>query len=105
MNPRVRTARANDDFTLTLQFDNGETRRFDMRPHLDFGVFRELKDPSYFKTVRVAYGTVQWPHAQDICPDTLYLESVPCQDIESPRPLRRVPQPVAAPVAPPEALR
>ncbi|HIP45576.1 MAG TPA: DUF2442 domain-containing protein [Sulfurospirillum arcachonense] len=25
--------------------------------------------------VFVAYGTVAWPHEQDICPDTLYLDS------------------------------
>jgi hypothetical protein len=24
---------------------------------------------------KVEYGTVVWPHEQDICPDTLYLES------------------------------
>jgi hypothetical protein len=29
--------------------------------------------------VRIAYGTVQWPHEQDISPDTLYLESQPIE--------------------------
>ena len=40
-------------------------------------MFAELKDFSYFKQVRIAFGTVQWPHEQDISPDTLYLESTP----------------------------
>ncbi|MHB9028976.1 MAG: DUF2442 domain-containing protein, partial [Candidatus Latescibacterota bacterium] len=39
------------------------------------GVFQELKNIHYFKQVRGAYGTVAWPHEQDICPDTLYLDS------------------------------
>ena len=50
------------------------------RPYLDVGVFTELKDIGYFKQVRIALGTVQWPHAQDISPDTLYIESRPIQD-------------------------
>ena len=79
MNPRVARVRANDDYTLVLTFTNGETRRFDMKPYLDHGVFVELKDLAYFRSVRVALGTVQWPHEQDVCPDTLYEESVPCK--------------------------
>ena len=31
-------------------------------PYLELGVFAELKDFSYFKQVRIAFGTVQWPH-------------------------------------------
>lgn len=41
----------------------------------DFGVFSELKDPKYFCQVRVLDGTVFWPNEQDICPDTLYMDS------------------------------
>ena len=77
MNPRVKTVRANDDFTLVIRFENGETRVFDMKPYLDRGIFSELKDLSYFKAVRVAMGTVVWPHGQDVCPDTLYEGGVP----------------------------
>ena len=40
-------------------------------------MFAELKDFSYFKQVKIAFGTVQWPHEQDISPDILYLESTP----------------------------
>jgi len=35
-----------------------------------------LKDLNYFKQVTVAFGTVQWPHEQDISPETLYVEGV-----------------------------
>jgi hypothetical protein len=67
---------ANDDFSLELKFDDGMVKRFDARPYLDYEVFRELKDPNYFKQLSLAFGTVQWPREQDISPETLYLEGV-----------------------------
>jgi hypothetical protein len=73
---KVIAVTANHDFSLDLKFHDGSVKRFDARPYLDYDVFRELKDPGYFKQVRLAFGTVQWPHEQDISPETLYLESV-----------------------------
>ncbi len=78
MNPRVVTVRAHDDHSLTITFTNGEMRRFDTKPYLDQGVFRELRSLSYFKAVRPMLGTIQWPNEQDFCPDLLYEESIPC---------------------------
>jgi len=77
---RVIAVAANDDFSLDLTFNDGSVKRFDARPYLDYEFFRELKDPEYFKQVRVAFGTVQWPHEQDISPETLYLESIAVPD-------------------------
>ena len=74
---KVLAVKANRDFSLDLKFNDGSLRRFNVRPYLDLGVFTELKDLNYFKQVTIAFGTVQWPHEQDISPDTLYLESVP----------------------------
>ncbi|MCG2759755.1 MAG: DUF2442 domain-containing protein [Candidatus Delongbacteria bacterium] len=31
---------------------------------------------NYFKQVKAEDGTIVWTHEQDICPDTLYLDSV-----------------------------
>jgi hypothetical protein len=67
---------ANDDFSLDIKFVDGSVKRFDVKPYLEYGVFKELKDKSYFKRAHVAFGTVQWPNEQDISPETLYLESV-----------------------------
>lgn len=47
---------------------------------LDFPVFRRLKDLKYFKEIKIAFGTVQWRHEQDISPDTLFLEGVEIHD-------------------------
>lgn len=76
MNPRVKTVHPDDDYILSIEFTNGEHGQYDCKPLLDFGVFSELKNLSYFKMVRVENGTVVWPHEQDICPDTVYLDTV-----------------------------
>jgi Protein of unknown function (DUF2442) len=73
---KVVEVRANDDFSLNLRFADGTAKRFNAKPYLEYEVFRELKDLAYFKQVGIAFGTVQWPHEQDISPETLYLESV-----------------------------
>ena len=75
MNPRVKEVIATDDYKLILTFKNEEKGIYDCSDLLDFGVFKEFKDINYFKQAFVAYGTVTWPHEQDICPDTLYLDS------------------------------
>ena len=77
MNPRVEAVQANADFTLSIVFTNGEARRFDVKPYLDKGIFRELRDPRAFKRVRPFLGSIQWAGGQDLCPDTLYEESEP----------------------------
>lgn len=71
---KVVSAKANDDFTLDIKFNDGSFKRFDVKPYLDYPVFRELKDLDYFKNIKIFFGTVQWENEQDIAPETLYLE-------------------------------
>ena len=75
MNPRVVSVKADDKYCLSVVFSNGESGIYRCAHLLDFGVFKELKDLSYFKRARVEDGTVAWPNEQDICPDTVYLDS------------------------------
>ena len=75
MNPRVQEVTPLEDYTLRLVFTNGERGLYNCSALLDFGVFKELRDKSYFRQVKAGHGTVTWPHEQDICPDTLYLDS------------------------------
>ena len=77
MNPRVRSVTPNPDYTLTLVFANGETRTFDVKPFMNAGIFKELKDLSLFNSVKPFLGSIQWKNGQDFCPDMLYLDSVP----------------------------
>ena len=76
MNPRIKEIKSTDDYKLVLLFTNNEQGIYDCSGLLEFGVFKELQDKNYFKQAKVVDGTVAWPHEQDICPDTLYLDSV-----------------------------
>jgi hypothetical protein len=75
MNPKAVNVIAQNDFTLLLTFANQERRLFDVKPYLDKGVFKELQNLSYFKTVKIVSGSVEWLNGQDLSYDTLYLKS------------------------------
>jgi len=77
MNPRVVKVKAGQDHLLKLTFEGGEERLFNVKPLLNKGIFKALKDPKAFNSVKVSYGTVEWKGGQDLCPDTLYEDSVP----------------------------
>ena len=81
--PKVVSVKPLDQFKLELAFESGERRIFDVTPYLDSGIFVELKDPAYFRSVQVAFGTVTWPNEQDFSPDTLWLESKPVAGAEA----------------------
>lgn len=76
MAPEIRTIKPVDGFRLRVTFKNGEVRFFDMRRFLDKGIFKELKNPRYFKKVRVITGGIEWPHEQDLSADTLYYRGI-----------------------------
>lgn len=80
---RVVRVKANDDYSLDVKFDDGTLKRFDAKPYLEHGIFKELRDLDYFKKVRVAFGTVQWPNEQDISPETLYMDGITIDDPDS----------------------
>jgi hypothetical protein len=75
MNPRVINVKPEKDFCLLLSFSNGEVKKFDVKPYLTVGIFRELQNLSIFNSVKPFLGSVQWANGADLCPDTLYLES------------------------------
>ena len=79
MNPRVKKVIPEENYILRVTFANGEVRKFDVKPYLDKGMFKELKNISAFRAVRPAFGTIQWRGGQDLCPDTIYEESVPAE--------------------------
>jgi hypothetical protein len=81
---KVVDVRANDDFTLDLRFSDGSVKRFDVKPYLKYDVFTELNDVRYFKKVKLAFGTIQWPNEQDIAPDTLFLEGTVLDSVNEP---------------------
>lgn len=44
MNPRVKDVKPNPDYIINLLFTNGEVRRFDVKPYLHKGIFKQLND-------------------------------------------------------------
>ena len=76
MNPRVENVIPDNNYTLHLWFTNGEEGILDMKPYLDKGIFKELKNEKMFNTVKPFIGTIQWANEADLCPDTVYLDSV-----------------------------
>ena len=73
----VVTVKADKDYRLHLEFENGEKRIFDMSPYLEKKPFTQLKGLPLFTMASVDYGTVVWPGNIDIAPETLYDRSVP----------------------------
>jgi hypothetical protein len=68
-----------ENYNLRLKFKNGEEKIFDMKPYLEKGIFKELKDESVFKTAKVSFDTVEWANEADIDPEILYKDSVVLQ--------------------------
>jgi hypothetical protein len=78
MNPRVKDVKPALGYTLLITFTNGEEKIFDVTPYLNYGNFKELKDKAVFNSVKPLLGSIQWVNGLDLCPDTLYLESIAC---------------------------
>jgi len=65
------------NFTLLLEFENGEHRRFEMAAYIDQKPWVRLKSGGAFQGAFVENGTVVWPGNIDIDPETLYEYSTP----------------------------
>ena len=85
----------NDDFTLTISFDNGEKRLYNVAPLLKPGtVFETFADINNFRRVYIddqhciawdinpdIDSNVIWNNKVDLCPDSCYVNSVPLQGV------------------------
>ena len=65
-----------DNYLLLLTFINGEKRQFDMKPYLDIGIFKELKDTRLFRTVKTNFDSIEWDNEADFDPEVLYQNSI-----------------------------
>lgn len=87
---KVVTVTANEDYTLTITFDNGEVRTYDMADNLRGPAFAPLRDMAVFQRVFVDdYGAIAWDidssvdsdivwsNRVDLCPDSCYIYSMP----------------------------
>lgn len=88
---RLTSVVPNDNYTLTLTFDNGEVRLYDVLPLMSSGsVFASLHNLSDFRRVyldednSIAWdidptvdSSVVWSNKLDLCPDSCYVDSTP----------------------------
>lgn len=72
--PHVLSAEVRGPYSLRLTFDDGSTKRVNLRPYLNGPVFEPVLDPGYFARVLVdsQLGTIVWPNGADFAPETLY---------------------------------
>lgn len=91
---RITDVVANDDYTLTISFNNDEKRLLDMSSVLKEGtVFEPFMDISNFRRVYLdsdhciswdidpnVDSNVVWNNKVDLCPDSCYIDSTPIDE-------------------------
>jgi hypothetical protein len=66
-----------EDYQLLLTFDNNKKGIFDMKPYLNKGIFKQLKDPKMFNTVRPYAGnSFAWANHADVAPESIFEKTV-----------------------------
>lgn len=69
---RIIDVKALNDYKILVIYQNGEQRIKDMKPYLEKGVFKKLKNEEFFKSVKVSFGTISWGEEIDLCADSIY---------------------------------
>jgi len=72
------------DYRIYVELEDGRKGIFDLKPYLDRGILRELREVTYFNQVSVLLGAVTWPNEQDIAPEALLAGMVPVEPENSP---------------------
>ncbi|GHV03579.1 hypothetical protein FACS1894211_16350 [Clostridia bacterium] len=73
---KIVKAEPKPDSLLRLTFSDGKEGIYDVKPILNFGRFAELKDVALFRSVRIADATIEWGNGADLCPESVYEETV-----------------------------
>ena len=71
---RVSDVEVLDGYRLRLGFSDGTHRIVDLAAELSGPIFEPLRDPGFFRQVRLddELGTVVWPNGADIAPEALH---------------------------------
>jgi hypothetical protein len=67
-----------EGYEVRVRFEDGLSADVDLSYLLDYGgVFEPLRDPDYFRRLRIddESATIAWPNDADIAPETLYLRA------------------------------
>ena len=71
----VKDVKPLDNYFLLLKFENEEEKIFDVKPYLNIGKFKELKDKTLFKSVKICFDSIEWANQLDLDPKLLYRNS------------------------------
>jgi len=71
----VKKVKPLNNYKLELTFENKEKKIFDVKPYLNIGLFKTLKDENIFNLVKVSYDSIEWPNGVDLDPEVLYEKS------------------------------
>lgn len=77
---KVTQVEALENYELNVVLSDGRCGIFTAGPYLDKGIFKELKDKDYFRTVRPAFGGIVWQGGQDFSADTIAYEMKQLQE-------------------------
>lgn len=63
-----------ESYKLAITFEDDKKKMVDLSEHIGNGIFKKLRDISYFKTVKFDedLDTIVWDNGADISPDFLY---------------------------------
>ena len=77
--PKIKHVVGTENHTLIVAFDNGETKQYDVGKLFENSMFSPLKDPAFFKNVRVEPGgyAVYWNENIDISEYELWKNGIP----------------------------
>ncbi|SLM30427.1 conserved hypothetical protein [Desulfamplus magnetovallimortis] len=67
----VKVSKPLPDYKVFVEIEDGRKGIFDVKPYLQHGLFKKLKDVNYFNKVYILFGALTWPDEQDIAPETL----------------------------------
>lgn len=81
--PKLVNATANNDYVISLEYDNGEVRAYDFSENFAHPFYKPLEDFNLFKNIAVNDGNIEWATGQDFCPFSLYDNSKPVKLVKT----------------------
>lgn len=74
--PRIKEVKPLDNFCIEILYVTGEKKIYNTQKILVHEFYNNLKNIEYFKLVKSAQTTVEWPNGEDIDPNDLYENSI-----------------------------
>lgn len=77
---KVKHVSHHNEYKLYVELSNGRCGFFDVSEYLDKGIFHQLSDIEYLKTVKENFAGICWPNGQDFSADTINHEMLVLPD-------------------------